>query len=51
MARIAGIDPRRIRAELGGGKVVIVAGFQGMSVTPLDGLDNTPTATQLSTEE
>ena len=30
-ARIAGIDPRRVRAELGGGKVVIVAGFQGMS--------------------
>src|SRR6478672_3296484 len=33
-ARIAGIDPRRVRAEIGAGKVVIVAGFQGMSVTP-----------------
>src|SRR6187200_3526671 len=38
-ARIAGIDPRRVRAELAAGKVVIVAGFQGMSVAPLDGLD------------
>src|SRR5215212_6514618 len=28
-ARIAGIDPKRIRHELGAGKVVIVAGFQG----------------------
>ena len=31
-ARIAGIDPRRVRAELDAGKVVIVAGFQGMSL-------------------
>src|SRR4029079_17540145 len=30
-ARIAGIEPRRVRAELEGGKVVIVAGFQGRS--------------------
>jgi aspartate kinase len=30
-ARIAGIDPSRVRAELAAGKVVIVAGFQGMS--------------------
>ena len=30
-ARIAGIEPRRVRAELEGGKVVIVAGFQGQS--------------------
>jgi aspartate kinase len=29
-ARIAGIDPARIRAELDAGKVVIVAGFQGV---------------------
>ena len=28
-ARIAGIDPTRVRAELDQGKVVIVAGFQG----------------------
>jgi aspartate kinase len=50
-ARIAGIDPRRIRAEIGGGKVVIVAGFQGMSVTPLDGMDNTPTASDVHATE
>jgi aspartate kinase len=31
-ARIAGIDPTRVRAELAGGKVVIIAGFQGMSL-------------------
>jgi aspartate kinase len=37
-ARIAGIDPRRVHAELDAGKVVIVAGFQGMSVAALDGL-------------
>src|SRR5438093_6972360 len=30
-ARIAGVEPRRIRAELDAGKVVIVAGFQGLS--------------------
>ena len=30
-ARIAGIEPRRVRAELEAGKVVIVAGFQGQS--------------------
>ena len=30
-ARIANVDPRRVRAELAQGKVVIVAGFQGMS--------------------
>jgi aspartate kinase len=30
-ARIAGIEPHRVRAELEQGKVVIVAGFQGMS--------------------
>ncbi len=30
-ARIAGVEPRRIQAELQGGKVVIVAGFQGRS--------------------
>jgi aspartate kinase len=30
-ARIAGIEPRRVRAELERGRVVIVAGFQGMS--------------------
>ena len=30
-ARIAGVEPRRIRQELEAGKVVIVAGFQGLS--------------------
>jgi aspartate kinase len=30
-ARIAGVDPARLRAELEAGKVVIVAGFQGVS--------------------
>jgi len=50
-ARIAGIDPRRIRAEIAGGKVVIVAGFQGVSVAPLNGLDNTPTASDIHAAE
>jgi aspartate kinase len=34
-ARIAGIEPRRVRAEIDAGKVVIVAGFQGMSAPSL----------------
>ncbi|MGB2941439.1 MAG: aspartate kinase [Candidatus Macondimonas sp.] len=29
-ARIAGIDPARMRADLGAGRVVVVAGFQGV---------------------
>jgi len=32
-ARIANIEPRRVRQELEQGKVVIVAGFQGLSAT------------------
>jgi aspartate kinase len=32
-ARIAGVEPRRITTELEGGKVVIVAGFQGQSAS------------------
>ena len=40
-ARIAGIDPRRVHAELAQGKVVIVAGFQGRSVKPLEHLEDT----------
>jgi aspartate kinase len=36
-ARIASIDPERIRREIGGGKVVIVAGFQGRSGAPVGG--------------
>ncbi|MCU0483739.1 MAG: aspartate kinase [Chloroflexi bacterium] len=34
-ARIAGLEPRRVRSELDGGRVVIVAGFQGMSAPAL----------------
>ena len=40
--------PRRRSAA---GKVVIVAGFQGLSVTPLDGLDDTPTASDVHAAE
>jgi aspartate kinase len=36
-ARIAGVDPVRIKAELDAGKVVIVAGFQGISRVSLLG--------------
>src|SRR3954464_9653823 len=38
-ARIANVEPTRVRQELGRGKVVIVAGFQGMSeaAAPTDG--------------
>ena len=50
-ARIAGIDPRRVHAELAAGKVVIVAGFQGMSVAELDGLDDTPGASDVHAAE
>ena len=32
-ARIAGIEPRRVHAEIAAGKVVIVAGFQGQSAS------------------
>jgi aspartate kinase len=35
-ARIAAIEPRRLHAELAAGKVVIVAGFQGMSPAALE---------------
>ena len=34
-ARIANVDPTRVRAELAQGKVVIVAGFQGISQAAL----------------
>jgi aspartate kinase len=50
-ARIAGIDPRRVHAELASGKVVIVAGFQGMSVAALEGLAVTPTASDVHAAE
>ena len=35
-ARIAGIDPARIRAEMEAGRVVIVAGFQGTSAAAME---------------
>jgi len=40
-ARIAGVEPRRIRTELDAGKVVIVAGFQGLSETGRDEYETT----------
>jgi aspartate kinase len=50
-ARIAGIDPRRVRAEIAAGKVVIVAGFQGMSAKALEHLDESPTASDVHVAE
>jgi aspartate kinase len=45
-ARIAGVEPRRIRTELDAGKVVIVAGFQGVSLAAgQDGETTTETTT------
>ncbi len=35
-ARIANVDPRRVRDELDQGRVVIVAGFQGVSASAAD---------------
>lgn len=51
-ARIANVDPRRIRAELAAGKVVIVAGFQGVSEVrlPAPPGSSEPTATQTSSD-
>src|SRR5438874_10128109 len=45
-ARIANIDPVRVRAELAKGKVVIVAGFQGMNQAPAAAEAPGPTAQQ-----
>ncbi len=39
-ARIADIDPRRVRAEIAAGRVVIVAGFQGIALTKTPGVGN-----------
>ncbi len=50
-ARISGIDPRRVRAELAAGKVVIVAGFQGVSTSGLDQLEATPGASDVHAAE
>jgi aspartate kinase len=40
-ARIANVDPRRVRQELAGGRVVIVAGFQGVSQANLEAAEIT----------
>ncbi|HEY0443064.1 MAG TPA: aspartate kinase [Candidatus Limnocylindrales bacterium] len=40
-ARIAAIEPTRVRDELAQGKVVIVAGFQGLSATAADRAETT----------
>src|SRR4249920_90430 len=50
-ARIAGIEPRRVRAELEAGKVVIVAGFQGQSASAVDALEEGPSASDVHRAE
>ena len=50
-ARIAGIDPRRVHAELAAGKVVIVAGFQGTSVKALDVFRDSPGGSEIHAAE
>ncbi len=50
-ARIAGIDPRRVRAELAAGKVVIVAGFQGLSTAALDTMKDSLSASDVYAAE
>lgn len=50
-ARIAGIDPRRVNAEIAAGKVVIVAGFQGMSTKGVTALEETATASDVHAAE
>ncbi len=50
-ARIAGIDPRRVHAEIAAGKVVIVAGFQGMSTKGVAELPETATASDVHAAE
>jgi aspartate kinase len=50
-ARIAGIDPRRVNAEIAAGKVVIVAGFQGMSMKGVEALAESATASDVHAAE
>jgi aspartate kinase len=50
-ARIAGIDPRRVHAEIDAGKVVIVAGFQGMSSKGVAALPDSETASDVHAAE
>src|SRR5919112_6776640 len=40
-ARIASVEPQRVRDELARGRVVIVAGFQGLSASAADQLETT----------
>ncbi len=40
-ARIANVDPTRVRSEIASGKVVIVAGFQGVSQAAQDAAETT----------
>jgi len=40
-ARIANVDPRRVREEIDAGKVVIVAGFQGLSAVAAERQETT----------
>jgi aspartate kinase len=40
-ARIANVDPRRVRQELARGRIVIVAGFQGVSEANLEQAETT----------
>jgi len=44
-ARILYVEPERIKAELALGKVVVIAGFQGVSVDPHTGLPSTEITT------
>jgi aspartate kinase len=48
-ARIASIEPARIRREIGEGKVVIVAGFQGRTGTPDGGTAADVTGSDITT--
>ena len=50
-ARIANVDPRRVKAELAAGKVVIVAGFQGMSNAELAGVPAASVETEPSSPD
>jgi aspartate kinase len=43
-ARIANVDPSRVRAEMAAGRVVIVAGFQGIAQSVLDAASSSESA-------
>ncbi|MBD2187194.1 aspartate kinase [Pseudanabaena mucicola] len=44
-ARILYVEPERIKTELGLGKVVVIAGFQGVAIDPATGLPSTEITT------